>query len=336
MTQTATLKKDLAVILGIGFVITAIAVFFGLDEKLAILVHDQSNVWGWQARQYSQIPMIALSVLFLVFILIPPLRQKFPTVNHVALIWLFTLLFGAGLLVHTILKDTVERPRPHETVTLNGPAPFSHPFVINQIAEFKSKSFPSGHVAMAAMLLTPFFALRRRKPKLAKTILITGITYGALVGYGRMLLGAHFFTDVLWGILCVCIVGAIAGKVITEKTDFKSRYTALLIAFAVLCLAWFNTFTLTLHIQSPAKEISFNIPCEKINIQTTTANEPYKADVTISGAGGPTSWITPIIDNGNISYTTKLGIFHDLTCEASIWVPAGTKHTIPHLNGVNK
>lgn len=328
------LKKDLTTILITGLVLTAFAFAFNVDERLASYLYNPESALGWFLRQYSQMPMIVISVLFLIFILIPPIRKKYPHFRQVALIWLFALLFGAGLFVHTLLKDTIDRPRPRETVILGGTQEFTGAFGIetqkHAQAEFSGKSFPSGHVAMASILLVPYFAFRRRKPKLAYSILTAGVAYGLLVGYGRMVLGAHFFTDVVWGILCVALTASLGALFIKPQTDFKSRYTIALMILSVFCLAWFNKFTLTVHTVSESQEINFVAPCDDIQIKTTKAGEPFKASMNIKGYGGPTSWLTATNTEGTISYTTNYGIFRDLTCQAIIYKPVGTTVNFPN------
>lgn len=332
--QLKELKKDLLIILVTGFVFTGFAFFFEIDEKFATYIYNPDSGLGWFLRQYSQMPMIAVSVIFLLFIMVPPLRKKYPYLRQTALIWLFTLLFGAGLLVHTALKDTIDRPRPRETVLLGGSQEFTGAFGIQkeykQAAAFSGKSFPSGHVAMASMLLVPFFSLRRRKPKTSQAILAAGVFYGLLVGYGRMVLGAHFFTDVIWGILCVALTAAVGASFIKPQSDFKTRYTLLLIMIAILALAWFNKFTLTVHVESDAKHIEFLPTCDKIQFVDVEADQPFKAEITINGYGGPTSWLTGIESDGQINYTTSYGIFRDLKCKALIHKPDGVSINHTH------
>jgi membrane-associated phospholipid phosphatase len=333
-----TLKKDLLIILIVGLVLTSFAFMFDVDERLASYVYNPQSEFAWFLRQYSQLPMIIISVIFLSFILIPPLRKKYPHLRHNALIWLFSLLFGAGLLVHTVLKDTIDRPRPRETVILGGTQHFTGAFGIqteekrstgNAQAEFKGKSFPSGHVAMASMLIVPFFALRRRKPKLAKSFLLMGTAYGLLVGYGRIVIGAHFFTDVIWGLLCVALTAAIGAHLIKEQSDFKSRYTLALIVFSIFCLAWFNKFTLTMHVVSQAQAIEFIPTCENVTFKRLDENKPFKASITVAGYGGPTSWLVAKENEGQISYDTQYGLFRELSCEATLYLPQNVALSFP-------
>lgn len=326
----ATLKMDFIIIILSTVALTALSIVFEIDQTLAQAVHNTSSTFGWLSKEYAPTPIIFTSILFILFILIPPLRQKYPLFNHTALVWLFTFVFGAGLLVHTILKDTVERPRPRTTVILNGEAPFTLPFNLNGKApsQFHDKSFPSGHVATAAMLIVPFFTLRRRKPKTAKAFLIAGLTFATLTGYGRMIYGAHFFTDVLWAITCVGLTASSGTYLIKEKANLKSRYTTLFILFTGFCLAWFNTFTKSRSVRSPASHISFEVPCKKIDVTQIDADGIFRAVIKVSGDGGPTK-LLQLKDTNGIITLSKFGIFRNIECSAHLSIPKGVKYSLP-------
>jgi membrane-associated PAP2 superfamily phosphatase len=69
------------------------------------------------------------------------------------------------------------------------------------------QSFPSGHAATAFYLLTPFFIFRRHARARAVGFLVLGLSYGALMGYARMVQGDHFASDVLWSLGFVYLTG---------------------------------------------------------------------------------------------------------------------------------
>lgn len=68
-----------------------------------------------------------------------------------------------------------------------------------------SESFPSGHAAMAWMLL-PLIILIPQKIKIAK-ILVTGLitAWGIAVSLSRVVIGAHYASDVLFGSFIIII-----------------------------------------------------------------------------------------------------------------------------------
>ena len=51
---------------------------------------------------------------------------------------------------------------------------------------------------MGFYLLAPFFILRSHHKKWAFAFLAIGVGYGLLMGFGRMLQGDHFASDILW------------------------------------------------------------------------------------------------------------------------------------------
>ena len=108
----------------------------------------------------------------------------------------FTMLLGPGLLVNAIFKDHYGRPRPVQTEQFGGSLPF------RAVGEMgiagKGRAFPSGHASMGYYLMFPFFALLLAHPRWAWGFLGLGIAGGLIVGYGRMLMGGHWPTDVLW------------------------------------------------------------------------------------------------------------------------------------------
>lgn len=112
-------------------------------------------------------------------------------------LFLFLLLaIGPGLLVNTVFKENWGRPRPTHVVEFGGEKQFL-PVWQKGIAG-EGNSFSSGHASIGFYTLAPFFLLRRRNSFKARLALAAGVTYGALMGAGRMAQGGHFFSDVVW------------------------------------------------------------------------------------------------------------------------------------------
>jgi membrane-associated phospholipid phosphatase len=102
-------------------------------------------------------------------------------------LWLFlTLAVGGEVLIVNLIKAGVMRARP----------------AIDQLASFGGSSFPSGHTAAAAACYAALALVISRGRTPAIRAGLAGIAAGIAVGVGisRMLLGVHWFTDVVAGL----------------------------------------------------------------------------------------------------------------------------------------
>ncbi|KPC34568.1 PA-phosphatase-like phosphoesterase [Pseudomonas syringae pv. cilantro] len=64
--------------------------------------------------------------------------------------------------------------------------------------EKPGRCWPGGHAATGFTLFALFFALRDRRPRLAKAGLALAFGLGSIFSIGRMLQGAHFFSHNIW------------------------------------------------------------------------------------------------------------------------------------------
>jgi undecaprenyl-diphosphatase len=96
---------------------------------------------------------------------------------------------GIGSLAMTIAgKDIIHRHRPS---LANAIPPFEH-----------SPSFPSGHTLNATVIagVVAYLILLRRRTAAGRTVtVVAAVAIAIVVGLTRILLGAHWFTDVLAG-----------------------------------------------------------------------------------------------------------------------------------------
>jgi undecaprenyl-diphosphatase len=119
---------------------------------------------------------------------------------------LFLVLVVAGQwVVVNSIKWTVDRVRPD----------------IDPLAAFAGASFPSGHSATAAACYAAFALLIGRRRSIASKALLAGAAAGIAVGVAasRVLLGVHWFSDVLaglaigWGWFALCSI-AVGGRLL--------------------------------------------------------------------------------------------------------------------------
>jgi membrane-associated phospholipid phosphatase len=95
---------------------------------------------------------------------------------------------SSGLLLQTLIKIAVGRPRP--------------PLSLMVIAEPSTYSYPSGHAMSSALLLgiVAFMAVRTVRRRSAKVLIVAlAVIGGLMVGFSRVYLGVHWLSDVLAG-----------------------------------------------------------------------------------------------------------------------------------------
>lgn len=204
-------------------ILTSIINNLHLDVTVTNWAYDNSSQFARFIRDDTMNPIIAISLMLLTSaIAIKKYDINFgnaKTFRQVCLVWVAVVLLGSALIVNGILKPFVERPRPKDTVILQGDHEFRTP--IEVIGTAKSmKSFPSGHASMGFLFLSPFFLLYlKRHYKLSATFLILGLTLGSIIGYGRIVIGAHFLTDVLWSATIMSILSILCSYWILAKTE---------------------------------------------------------------------------------------------------------------------
>jgi membrane-associated phospholipid phosphatase len=169
-----------------------------MDRDVAQRLHEhatpQRTGWMIEASFLASPGMIGLSTAVAAFVFI---KRR----------WWYRLLALAltvpgGLVLNLLLKSAFERERPQ----------FEEPLV--KLADF---SFPSGHTMMATLFygLLIVVASVHIKIRGVRALAIAGLCgIIALVGFSRMMLGAHYLSDVLgammmgvaWLALCVTAV----------------------------------------------------------------------------------------------------------------------------------
>lgn len=103
---------------------------------------------------------------------------------------LLVLLIGPGIVVHPILKDNWDRPRPRNVQEFGGEYQFQPAFIPAENGG-KNKSFASGHGAMGFYFIAFAWIFRKRR------YFVAGLAIGTVVSLGRIVQGGHFVSDVL-------------------------------------------------------------------------------------------------------------------------------------------
>jgi lipid A 4'-phosphatase len=138
-----------------------------------------------------------LGVLLAVGACIAALRRK-PLGGMNAKDWLFlflALLIAPGLVGNALLKDHWGRARPHEVTEFGGTASFS-PALAPQPGAHRNGSFVAGDPCFGFYLTAFAYVLPGARAR--RRALYGGLAAGAVLGLARILMGAHFLSDVLF------------------------------------------------------------------------------------------------------------------------------------------
>lgn len=115
------------------------------------------------------------------------------TRRSICFIVVFSVL-GPGLIVNHVFKDHWDRARPRAIVEFDGEKTFTPPLVIADQCE-RNCSFVSGEASYGFAYAALAFLVARRW---RRRVFWAAIGFGSIVGAFRMLVGAHFLSDVFF------------------------------------------------------------------------------------------------------------------------------------------
>jgi membrane-associated phospholipid phosphatase len=182
------------------------------------------------ATAYGMSMIVLLYLLYLLFSLkYERLRDAYPVYLPVL------LLFGIAAVGGDILKEILKRPRPF----------VEYAGQIRAFSSAASPAFPSGHATKSVALALPFLLLIAAKDRWHKgaKVLLAIIVFG--VCYSRVLLGAHYASDVLAGAgmaltcfpLATLLSNTLLRRMTRERLDSAIRVWAVVLAGLMVCLA---------------------------------------------------------------------------------------------------
>jgi lipid A 4'-phosphatase len=143
--------------------------------------------------------------------------RKTPAFNLPAKAWLFLLLgllLGPGLIANVIFKDHWGRARPSQIEQFGGAAEFTPALIPAGQCE-RNCSFVSGDGAFGFYL--PIFAYVIGNPRRSRRLFWLGLGAGTAFGFNRVLMGAHFLSDVVFAavfmlLLCAGLFALLFGR----------------------------------------------------------------------------------------------------------------------------
>ncbi|UYP46583.1 hypothetical protein NEF87_002868 [Candidatus Lokiarchaeum ossiferum] len=233
-----------------------------IDKAITDLFYDESlpvgerfyleNVQPWYfLNEYNDIFEYFLYVTLIPMIIIGAINYK--KLGYLLIYGsyaFFSAFTGVVIFVNVIFKDLYGRPRPRQTMlwpnstdpemwdfySVWEPAFLKDPSLIDA-----GKSFPSGHVSVVAVFVIFFFIFmhpkfwarivqkgkKETKIQLFSVFKWAGLTIsiilGILTGVGRIVVGAHHASDVLWAFGMVYIINALFYYIIFRIPRYEKK-----------------------------------------------------------------------------------------------------------------
>lgn len=130
---------------------------------------------------------------------------------------LLIVLVVGEIIVVNLLKIVWARPRMRSITSVSE---FKHWYEINgPMNSEEFKSFPSGHTANAFVLLAYTMFIPQDKAKLMKQVTAFAVIWGVCTAISRVILGAHFLSDVFVGGYITILIFYLLQRVWIEKKD---------------------------------------------------------------------------------------------------------------------
>ncbi len=224
-------RRSIIIIVIVAIVLWGIAFFLWgqvvLDKWLLISqngLRTNALVVG-MAQAASRYGMAVVVLVYLLYLLVAFKNEKLRDAYRIYL--LVILMFGIAGIGGDVLKEILNRPRPF----------IEYAGEINALSTAASPSIPSGHATKSMALALPFLLLVATKDNWhrAVKILLAVVVLG--VCWSRVLLGAHFVSDVLAGVgmalicfpLAVFLTNKILGKLTNKRLNLVVKIWGLIL-----------------------------------------------------------------------------------------------------------
>ncbi len=191
---------------GTGLDVRLAAQFFDVDTMKFTPSRELSFPWR-QLYKGIGIPVVLLVVGSLTVLLRGLYSVRWCVYRRYALLVMMSLALGPGLVVNLVFKGYWGRPRPVHVQEFGGR--WTYQDAVEPGTAGRGKSFPCGHSSAGYVLTLFWLVLKRRHRRLATAALLLALAYGTLAGFGRMMAGSHFASDVVWSALLVHLVNVV-------------------------------------------------------------------------------------------------------------------------------
>jgi undecaprenyl-diphosphatase len=171
---------------------SAFVLWWQADLDKALLVsHNQLRTHELAVDIAQFASRYGMAIIVLIYLIYTVLAFRYQGLRDgLQIVLLVILMFAAAAIGGTLLKAVFNRPRPFVTYADE----------INALSSAASLAFPSGHASKSVALILPFmvFIAAQNTWRTAVKILLAALALG--VCYSRIVLGAHYLSDVMAGI----------------------------------------------------------------------------------------------------------------------------------------
>ncbi len=165
----------------------------------------------WSYVAFRDIPYVLVPLLGWLYLASWLWARRSERMLRRGLLFLFLVMaVGPGLLVNEVFKAESGRARPATVQAFGGERTFTPAFEPSDQCR-SNCSFVSGHAAMGFFFLALAWPLRDRR------WLYWGGIIGLLVGLGRVMQGAHFLSDVLFGYPIVYVAALLLARALLGR-----------------------------------------------------------------------------------------------------------------------
>jgi len=188
----------IAVFAGIPFWIAAIALWYqkGIDEWLLFFFNPARIDYSLLVKLSALLSDYGIAAITIIYILYFLAALKFKQLDAPLTIYLLILIsLGISGIAGDLLKEILARPRPIVT--------YADQIIV--FSQSTSPSIPSGHTVKSLALVLPFLVFVSSHSNWHKTIKLLLIILAIGISFSRIVLGAHYLSDVLGGYGTACI-----------------------------------------------------------------------------------------------------------------------------------
>ena len=189
--------------------------------------NDSITIFSQLISRYGMALIAGINLILLLF------TFKDEKMKNLRPVFLLTFLsYGVAGISGDLLKQVFNRPRP--IITYAGE--------LNFLTGSNSPSFPSGHATKSVALAVPLSFNNIFNNQLTKVSKITVISTATLVCLSRIVLGAHYLSDVLagagWSVLCLPVSTFLTNRLLSnmppERYELASKIWIIVYIFLIL------------------------------------------------------------------------------------------------------